>query len=121
MAGGAAVALLGSSNASASVNTTDKRLNHLAWVWQFNEDGERAQVRSVLAQNKMGILLKTHDGTNWLGRWDRSEGAIRGALDVQSSAAYFESAGVPFHAWCVIKGLEPIREAEMCAEVLSHG
>jgi hypothetical protein len=36
-------------------------------------------------------------------------------------AAIFEDAGVPFHAWAVVKGIDPVREAEMAAQVLQAG
>jgi hypothetical protein len=121
LAGGAGLALLGDNSVTSATTTETNPLHHLAWVWQFSEDGGREHVRWALAQNNVGIILKTHDGTNWLGRWDRSIGAINGPRDVRSNATYFESAGVPFHAWCVVKGIDPVREAEMCAEVLSNG
>jgi cell division septation protein DedD len=36
-------------------------------------------------------------------------------------AAFFEDAGIPFHAWCVVKGQDPMREAAVCNEVLNSG
>jgi hypothetical protein len=69
----------------------------------------------------MGILLKTHDGTDWMSRWDRSMHGVSGPQQVAKLVDYFESSGVPFHAWFVAEGLNPEREAEMCAEVLSAG
>src|SRR5574338_1548108 len=33
----------------------------------------------------------------------------------------FESRGVPFHAWCVVKGIDPVAEAQMAADVLAAG
>jgi hypothetical protein len=47
--------------------------------------------------------------------------AIKSAEDVRSVAQYFESRGVPFHAWAVVRGLNPVAEAEMAAAVLSNG
>jgi hypothetical protein len=38
-----------------------------------------------------------------------------------AAAAIFEGAGVPFHAWCVVTGEDPAREAEMAARVLDAG
>jgi hypothetical protein len=92
---------------------------HLAWVWQFSTDGSAARIRTTLADLNLGILLKTHDGQTWMGRWDSS--LAHGPHDVASMAEYFESAGVPFHAWCVVKGLDPIAEAQMASEVLANG
>jgi hypothetical protein len=94
---------------------------HLAWVWQFSNDGGPERVVSVLAQYNLGILLKTHDGTDWMSTYDASPYAVYGSDQVGMLANYFEKYGVPFHAWCVAKGLEPVREAEMAAQVIAAG
>ena len=94
---------------------------HLIWVWQFSQDGPPEQIASVLAQYNLGILLKTHDGTDWMSRYDTSPYAVYGPDQVAALASYYETYGVPFHAWCVVKGLEPEREAEMCAQVIAAG
>jgi len=96
-------------------------LRHLAWVWQFNADGQPDVLVSVLAQNSLGVLLKTHDGTDWMSRWDDSMHAVTGPEQVAKLAGYFESSGVPFHTWYVAEGLNPEREAEMCAQVIAAG
>ncbi len=94
---------------------------HQAWVWQFNIDGDPWQIRETLAKRNMAILLKTHDGTNWQARWDGSPYAIAGPDDVAEIARFFEAGGVPFHAWCGVKGHSPAAEAEMASDVLSAG
>ena len=119
-AGIAAASLLSASGVEAS-QAPASGLKHLAWVWQFNQDGEPEKIRSALAQNGLGIILKTHDGKTWMGKWDSSHLAVHGASQVRAAASYFEEAGVPFHAWCVVKGKDPLGEAQMCAEVLANG
>jgi LysM repeat protein len=94
---------------------------HLAWVWQFNHDGPRAAVRDVLAAHGLGIVLKTHDGADWMSRYDRTADGVTGPRKVEELANFFENGGVPFHAWAVIHGSNPAREAEMAADVLSAG
>ena len=94
---------------------------HLAWVWQFTRDGPPERIVSVLAEHDLGILLKTHDGTDWMSTYDASLYSVWGADQVAVLAGYFERYGVPFHAWCVVKGLDPRREAEMAAEVIAAG
>jgi len=94
---------------------------NLSWVWQFSSDGPPEQIASVLAQYDLGILLKTHDGTDWMSRYDASLYAVHDPDQVAALASYYEMYGVPFHAWCVVKGLEPQREAEMCAQVIAAG
>lgn len=69
----------------------------------------------------MGIMLKTHDGTDWMSLYDDSLYRVYGPEQVAVLADYFETYGVPFHAWCVVTGLEPTREAEMAAQVVAAG
>src|SRR3954453_16664098 len=97
---------------SVAAKMEDTSNSHLAWVWQFGEDGAPAQVRSVLAANGLGIILKTHDGTDWMTTYDQSTYAIGGPAQVGALARFFEAGGVPFHAWAVVKGKDPQREAE---------
>ncbi len=96
-------------------------LPHLAWVWHFSVDGPPERIASVLAQNNLGIILKTHNGTDWMSRYDSSTHAVSGPEQVAVLASYFESYGVPFHTYCVVQGLDPQREAEMCAQVIAAG
>ena len=94
---------------------------HLAWVWQFNQDGEPERIRETLAQHGLGVAMKTHDGTNWMSKWDTSGKALSGPQQIEKIASFFEAGGVPFHAWCVVKGNEPMLEASMAASVLASG
>jgi LysM repeat protein len=95
--------------------------NHLAWVWQFNQDGEPERIRDVLAAHGLGIALKTHDGLEWMAKYDTSRNAVSGPQRIAQLASFFEAGGVPFHAWCVVHGTNPAREASMAASVLSAG
>ncbi|MEX1022087.1 MAG: LysM domain-containing protein [Dehalococcoidia bacterium] len=94
---------------------------HLSWVWQFNHDGDPYEVRDTLAEHGLGIVLKTHDGVNWMSRYDKSKTSIGGPAFVQAYADFFERGGVPFHAWTVLKGRNPAREARLASDVLSAG
>jgi hypothetical protein len=69
----------------------------------------------------MAAMVKTNDGTSWMSRWDRSQGAMSGPPQVREIADYFEAAGVPFHAWGVTRGTDPTGEAQIAAEVLASG
>jgi len=121
-AGGAlaALALRGAGRAIANPKQTPID-RHLAWVWRFDDDGDPAEIRDRLVQQRAGILLKTHDGSTYMGKWDASWGGVTGPEKVRELAEFFESAGVPFHAWSVTRGVDPVREAEVAAEVLANG
>jgi LysM repeat protein len=94
---------------------------HLAWVWQFRHDGDPEILRATLAAHGLGIILKTHDGTSWMSRYDPTPNTVDGPAAVEGWARFFEDGGVPFHAWALVKGRNPQREAEMAAEVLAAG
>ena len=94
---------------------------HAVWVWQFSEDGAADAIAATLAANNLAAIVKTHDGTDWMANFDHVPGAIDGPAQVATVAGIFENYGVPFHAWCVVKGVDPLREAAMAAEVLSSG
>jgi LysM repeat protein len=111
--------LHGTSAGQALANSVAN--HHLVWVWQFATDGEPPQIAARLRANGLGILLKTHDGTRWMSDYDRSHYAISGPSQAGVLANYFESEDVPFHAWCVLHGSNPLREAEMAASVLEAG
>jgi hypothetical protein len=95
--------------------------HHKVWVWQFSTDSEPDQIAANLGANGLGIVMKTHDGLDWMSRYDRSSNAVDGPRQVEKLANLFENRGVPFHAWSVIKGIDPAREAQMVADVLNAG
>lgn len=102
-----------------SAQRSGQDARHLAWVWQFESDGDPAKIRDMLAVNGLGIVVKTHDATNWMSRYSKT--GANGPAGVQGMATYFEQAGVPFHAWTVVRGVDPLREAQMAADVLGAG
>ncbi|MGE0057118.1 MAG: LysM peptidoglycan-binding domain-containing protein [Dehalococcoidia bacterium] len=97
------------------------RQKHLMWVWQFTTDGEPSVLSQKLRDSGLGIILKSHDGVTWMSEYDKSPYSVSGPSQLSVLANYFENAGVPFHAWCVVHGTDPVREATMAAEVLAAG
>jgi LysM repeat protein len=95
--------------------------HHLVWVWQFSTDAEPNMIAARLRDHDLGVILKTHDGVEWMAEYDTSRYAVSGHPQVKTLSEYFEGAGVPFHAWCVLHGEDPIEEARMAAAVLLSG
>jgi LysM repeat protein len=122
-AGAGAGALLLARGASPSLARAAglDAVRHLVWVWQFSADAAPNVIGADLRDNNLGILLKTHDGIEWMSQYDKSPFAVSGPKQTETLARYYEDAGVPFHAWCVVKGIDPIREARMAADVLAAG
>jgi hypothetical protein len=94
---------------------------HFIWVWQFSADGTLAAIASELQGKGLAVLMKTHDGIEWMSKYDHAPDAITGVDRVRNVARYFEDRGIPFHAWAVPKGVDPVREAQMAADVLASG
>ena len=111
--------LKGQPKSSRAASTAGPK--HLVWVWQFTVDAEPNIIAARLRDNGLGIVLKTHDGLQWMSQYDTSPYAISGPAQAAVMANFFEQAGVPFHAWTVVQGVDPVREARMAADVLSAG
>lgn len=124
--GGAAITVMGAECTPAIIRRvvqakTAGPPHHRAWVWQFSIDGDPQQIAANLGANGIGIMLKTHDGLDWMSTFDAHPSAVTGPAQVATLARMYESHGVPFHAWCVVKGIDPVAEANMAADVLAAG
>lgn len=106
---------------ASAQTTTAGAVRHLVWVWQFSVDSAPNVIGADLRDNNLGIVLKTHDGIEWMSEYDKSPFAVSGPRQIETLTRYYEDAGVTFHAWCVVKGIDPIREARMAADVLASG
>ena len=49
---------------------------HRSWVWQFPDDGNPYQIRETLAYTGMAVMLKTHDGGEFMRRWSDAPPSI---------------------------------------------
>ena len=104
-----------------SPSPTCTEVQYLSWVWKFSVDGPADEIATVLSDSGLGVIVKTHKGVHWMAEEDGSADAVTGPAQVANLAQYFEGRGVPFHAYMVVQGLDPQREAEMAAEVLAAG
>ena len=60
--------------------------HHMAWTWQFQNDGAPSQIAATLAPNQLAVAVKTHDGVDWMSTWDHSPFAITGTGQVGATA-----------------------------------
>ncbi len=95
--------------------------HHRIWVWQFSADAALDGIAAALAGKGLGVVVKTHDGTDWMSTYDHAPDSIDGVQRFANVVRYFEDRGIPCHAWCVPKGIDPVREAQMAADVLGAG
>jgi hypothetical protein len=125
LGGFAATGVLGleslTDKASPACAAASEEERPLIWVWKFSADGSLEAITHDLATNHLGITLKTNDGTSWMTTFDRTSTAVTGPHQVERLARHFENAGIPFHAWFVAKGQEPLWEARMANDVLNAG
>ncbi len=110
-----------SSSAIRAHASSNDEIKHLVWVWQFSTDAEPDVIAKKLNPFNLGVVLKTHDGDQWMSEYDTSPYAVSGPPQIAVLANFFESQGVPFHAWCVVHGADPQKEAKMAADVLGAG
>jgi LysM repeat protein len=115
---GAAFLKGGSRPAQATAADDPK---HLVWVWQFSTDAQPHLIGARLRDHGLGLLLKTHDGLEWMSKYDKSPFAVSGPDQAGVLSRYYEAAGVPFHAWAVVHGMDPIKEAQMAASIIGAG
>ena len=67
------------------------------------------------------MLVKTHDGIEWMSKYDHSPDAITGPTRVRNVGALLRGPRHPVPRVGVPKGVDPVREAQMAADVLAAG
>ena len=70
----------------SSKNNSDSK--HLAWVWQFQHDGDRELIRDILSEYQLGLVIKTNDGIDWMSSYDTSKDAISGPRSIEKLATF---------------------------------
>ena len=93
-------------------------------VWHWKGDAiaensiqELARNLKNRAPNLKAVWVKTSDGADWMGRFDRSNLAVNGPSDVDRWVSALSAEGLEFHAWCVPKGVDIEAEAAIIAAV----
>lgn len=96
--------------------------NSYIWHWKGDSLAERTIEEVVRTLKKWaphvkGLYVKTSDGSEWMGEYDKSMSlGIRGPHDVANWARIFQASGLEFHAWCVPKGKDIVAEADIIVE-----
>lgn len=85
------------------------------WHWKGDSIAETSIEQFVAnlksrAPNLNAVWVKTSDGENWMGDFDRSNLAINGPADVDRWVQILNVYNMDFHAWCVPQGLNIDRE-----------
>lgn len=66
------------------------------------------------APNVKQIWVKVGDGNSWQGNFDNDpDMAVKGPADVDRWVQALQRNGMEFHAWCVLKGVDPSGEADI--------
>lgn len=92
------------------------------WHWKGDSVPETtidqfAQNLKQRAPNVGAVFVKTHDGADWMGRFDRSAMAINSGADIDRWVQTLQKYSLDFHAWCVPTGVNIEREAAIAIEV----
>jgi hypothetical protein len=92
------------------------------WHWKgdsLSESTIEDAVRTIKqwAPHVKMLYVKTSDGSDWMGRFDTSTNMkISGAAAIRRWVQVLEANGMEFHAWCVPKGQDVNREADIIIE-----
>jgi hypothetical protein len=112
------VALAAGGGGAASA-APPSRLRIEPVVWRFSKDYPGATLDSRLPVHT--VYVKTHDGTDWMGEYDRSPSAIRGPGDLPWLVDGYRAQGIDVVAWFVPKGGNISAQIDMAEAVLDSG
>ncbi|MCH7600963.1 MAG: hypothetical protein IH973_14510 [Myxococcales bacterium] len=73
------------------------------------DDGDHIEIDKLgnVTQIVASNLFHNMNVADWMSRYDASLFSVWGSDQVAILADYFETYGVPFHAWCVVPGCSP--------------
>jgi len=92
------------------------------WHWKGDSlavDTIEQAVRDLkrFAPHITQVWVKTSDGSDWMSRFDTdAELRISGSAAIRRWVQVLEAHGMEFHAWCVPKGLQIEKEADLIIE-----
>jgi hypothetical protein len=89
-------------------------------VWQFSIDGSPATIASKLASARMAVMVKAHDGLEWMSTYDSSPSAVSGPARV----AAWRRCSRPRRAVPRLvrhQSIGPSLGLQMAADVLANG
>jgi murein DD-endopeptidase MepM/ murein hydrolase activator NlpD len=97
-------------------------------VWHWKGDSvaentieELVQTLKTWAPAVKQVWVKTSDGPNWQGEFDRDRNlAIDSVASVDKWVRVLEANGMEFHAWCVLTGRNINAEADRIIEVCNR-
>lgn len=116
-----ALALL--STSSARAEDGDPELTTIAvdpFVWQLNKDySEDTPSDTSLPISR--VLIKTHDGTDWMSTYDEHPNAISGPQALKSMKNVYTAQGIEVVAWFVPKTTDVDKQLEMAKAVIDTG
>lgn len=105
-------------------NTTPTPYDGKIAVWHWKgESVAQTSIEALAANLKQSapnvkqVWVKTSDGTDWMGRFDKSALAINGPADITRWVNVLAQNDLEFHAWCVPQGLNIESEAAIIAAV----
>lgn len=107
------LALLPSGNSSGQQQTIAVD----PYVWQFSEDYPGAEQNDA-ALPISRVLLKTHDGSDWMATYDDHVLAIDGPARLKQIVDMYDAQGVEVVAWFVPKGTNVQQQLTIAKQVI---
>lgn len=89
------------------------------FAWRFNEDYP-GSVSDADAPIDV-VYIKTHDGTDWMSRWESNKNVVSGPDALRRIIGDYESQGIPTIAWFVPNGTDYQAQIDYAKAVLDAG
>lgn len=91
-----------------------------AVIWQFNRDYPGAEPNDANLPIKT-VYIKTHDGTDWMSKYDPNPNAVSGPDALRKLIADYSYQGIDVVAWFVPYGTDVEGQLQRAREVLDTG
>jgi hypothetical protein len=90
------------------------------FIWQFDEDYPKGTPPDE-ALPVSTVYLKTHDGTQWMSKWDEHPAAIDGTRSLQRAVQVYKDSGIRTIAWFVPRGHDYYKQRYLARAVIDAG
>lgn len=89
-------------------------------LWTFGRDYPGANPNDIDLP-VTSVYVKTHDGDDYMARWDSHPSAVGGPDEIRELIANYGAQGIDVYAWFVPVGLNIERQLHLALEVIDSG
>jgi hypothetical protein len=119
-----ALAFIAQNSATAPVTAQERpplRMSVEPFIWQFDEDYIPEAPPSDSDLGVRTVYIKTHDGLDWMSKWDESYRAISGPDALRRIVGEYRAHGIETVAWFVPQMTDLRAQLDYAEAVLDTG